>query len=157
MSTIQKIPLIHSTDEIDVAKGADTIVIVDAAIRNYKYLLASPLLGMEVHILKGQTDGIAQIEALLSQSQQLSSIHLMCKGGPGQLNIGTTRLSGEHLWAYADELRQWRCYLAEDAEIVIYGCELTTNRAGQALLSWLQLLIGANVRWSAITPERSLI
>lgn len=69
MSTVQQIPLIHSTDEIDVSKGADTIVIVDAAIRNYQYLLASPLLGMEVHILKGQTDGIAQIKSLLSQFQ----------------------------------------------------------------------------------------
>lgn len=133
-----------NTSKVD--HSAKTIVIVDAAIQNYQYLLASPLSGLEVSLLTDQADGLAQIKALLRPSQAWSAIHLICNGEPGQLQIGSTCLREDNLWAYADEFRQWRSYLTHTTEIMIYGCQLTTNRAGQALVSWLNLLTGAKVK-----------
>lgn len=134
------------TSQIDSFQSSRCLVVVDAAMSNHQYLLASPLLGKEVHVLNIQTDGIAQIKTLLSQFQELSCIHLICKGGPGQLELGSTHLSEDNLWMYADEIRQWRDYLTESAEILIYGCELAANRVGLAFVSWLGLLTGAMVR-----------
>lgn len=124
---------------------AQSIVVVDAAVNNYQYLLANHLLGIDVHILDGQQDGIAQLQTLLLKSQYLSSLHLICQGAPGQLQLGTTLLSEVNLWAYADDIRHWRSSLSDNAEIFIYGCDLAAHRVGQAFISWLKLLTGAYV------------
>lgn len=134
------------TPQVNSSQRVPCLVVVDAAIENYQYLLASPFLGKEIHILDIQTDGIAQLKTLLSQFQGLSCIHLICKGGPGRIELGTTHLSENNLWEYADEIRQWREYLSESAEILISGCELAASRVGQAFVSWLCLLTGAAVR-----------
>lgn len=145
MFSLQQVSSSPPLPRIDLSSSTQNIVIIDGAVKNYQYLLASPLLGMEVHILSDQTDGIAQTKALLSQGPQFSSLHLICNGGPGQLQMGTTDLNEDNLWAYADGFRQWRPYLAANAEVYIYGCELAVSRAGQALVSWLGLLTGAKV------------
>lgn len=132
--------------QVNSSPSPPCLVVVDAAIDNYQYLLASPLLDKEVHFLNIETDGIAQIKILLSQFQRLSRIHLICQGGPGHLELGTTCLSENNLWQYTDEIRQWREYLTESMEILISGCELTADRVGQAFVSWLGLLAGATVR-----------
>ncbi|MGR3279456.1 DUF4347 domain-containing protein [Acaryochloris marina NIES-2412] len=134
------------TPQVNSSQRIPCLVVVDAAIDNYQYLLASPLLGKEIHVLDIQTDGIAQLKTLLSQFQELSCVHLICQGGPGRLELGTTHLSENNLWEYADEIRQWRGYLSESAEILISGCELAASRVGQAFVSWLCLLTGAAVR-----------
>lgn len=139
-SLSQKSPLIG-----DRSVTASILVIVDAAVENYQYLLASPLLGMEVCVLNDQTDGIAQMKSLLSPSQNWASLHLICHGAPGRLKVGSTCLSEDNLWAYADQFRQWRSYLTQTTELIIYSSELTTSRAGLALVSWLGLLTGAKV------------
>ena len=124
---------------------AQSLVVIDAAVNNYQYLLTNRLLGIDVHILDGQQDGIAQLQTLF-QSQHLSSLHLICQGAPGQLQLGTTLLSEINLWVYADAIRQWRSSLSDNAEIFIYGCDLAANRVGQAFISWLKLLTGAYVQ-----------
>ncbi|BDM83529.1 DUF4347 domain-containing protein [Acaryochloris marina] len=138
-----------STEQVPQANTSQSIpslVVVDATIDNYQSLWASSLLGKEVHILDIETDGIIQIKTLLSQYQGLSCLHLICRGEPGQLELGTTHLSDKNLWEYADEIRQWREYLSDSAEILISGCELAASRVGQAFVSWLGLLSGAAVR-----------
>lgn len=129
----------------DRSLTTSTLVIVDAAVQNYPYLLASPLLGMEVCVLNAQTDGIAQMKSRLSQSPGWTTLHLICHSAPGQLKVGSTCLSEDNLWAYADQFRQWRSYLTQTTEMIIYSSELTTSRAGLALVSWLSLLTGAKV------------
>lgn len=123
---------------------AQSLVVIDAAVNNYQYLLTNRLLGIDVYILDGQQDGIAQLQTLF-KSQHLSSLHLICQGAPGQLQLGTTLLSEINLWVYADAIRQWRSSLSDNAEIFIYGCDLAANRVGQAFISWLKLLTGAYV------------
>ncbi|WP_261891152.1 DUF4347 domain-containing protein [Acaryochloris marina] len=103
---------------------ASTLVMVDAAVQNYPYLLASPLLGMEVCVLNAQTDGIAQMKSLLSQSQAWTNLYLICHSTPGRLKVGSTCLSEDNLWAYADQFRQWRSYLTQTTEMIIYSSKL---------------------------------
>lgn len=130
------IPTVSSRQSFDTS----SIVIIDAAVDQYRYLLTSPLDGMEVHILNEQEDGVAQILSLLQQHQQLSRLFLFCKGASSQIVLGKTCLSETNLWMHADAIREWRNYFAQDAEILIHGCDLNTNRVGQAFASWLGLL-----------------
>lgn len=123
-----------------------SIVMVDAAVHHYQHLLPNHLLGMDIHILKAEEDGIAQLQTLLPRYQNLSNLHLVCQGAPGQMRIGATLLSEVNLWAYADDIRQWRDSLNDNAEIFIYGSNLAANRVGQAFVSWLRFLTGAGIQ-----------
>lgn len=126
-----------------LSSQAQSIVVIDAAASDHHYLLASSIKGLKAHILSAQEDGIAQLQALLYQYQRLTRLHLICQGAPGQMRLGTTLLSEVNLWVYADAIRQWRDCLADDAEVLIYGCNLAANRTGVAFVSWLRLLTGA--------------
>lgn len=137
-SSEQSLALTESCDQ--------SMVVVDAAVTHYQDLLANHSSGLDIHILDAHKDGIAQLQALLSMYQPLSSLHLICQGAPGKLRLGTTLLSEVNLWAYADNIRQWRISLNNDAEIFIYGCDLAANRVGRAFVSWLQFLTGADIR-----------
>ncbi|WP_299488852.1 DUF4347 domain-containing protein [Acaryochloris sp. IP29b_bin.137] len=132
--------------QASASQSFPSIVVIDAAVKSYQNLLAGPLKELEVHILSTQEDGIAQLQTLMRQYQRLSRLHLICQGAPGQMRLGTTLLSEVNLWAYADAIRQWRDCLADDAEVLIYGCDLAANRAGKAFVSWLRLLAGACIR-----------
>ena len=136
------LPTESSTKSFDTT----SIVIVDAAVDQYRYLLTSPLDGMEVHILNEKEDGIAQVLSLLQQHQQLSRLFLFCKGASSQIVLGKTYLSETNLWFYADAIREWRNYLVQDAEILIHGYDRATNRIGPAFVSWLGLLAKASVK-----------
>lgn len=132
--------------DTEACQQSRSIVMVDAAVKHYQHLLPKHLLGRDIHILKAEEDGIAQLQSLFPLYPNLSSLHLVCQGAPGQMRIGTTLLSEVNLWAYADELRQWRDSLNDNAEILIYGCNLATNRVGKAFVSWLKFLTGAGIR-----------
>mgnify|MGYP000040805651 CR=1 FL=1 len=132
--------------QAESCQKTQAIVVVDVAVNNYQDSLASHLLGMDIHILKAEEDGIAQLQTLLPLYQHLSGLHLICQGAPGQLQLGTTLLSEINLWAYADDIRQWRDSLNDNAEIFIYGCDLAANRVGQAFVSWLKFLTGAGIK-----------
>lgn len=129
----------------ELCQYPQSLVVIDVAVTNYQSLLPHRLSGMDVYFLDSQQDGIAQLQLLLQQSQLLSSLHLICQGAPGQLQLGTTLLSETNLWVYADDLRHWRRCLSDNAEILIYGCDLAANRVGQAFISWLKFLTGVDV------------
>lgn len=136
------LPTQSSTQSLDTS----SIVVIDAAVNQYRYLLKSPLDGMEVHVLNEQEDGIAQIVSLLQQHQKLSRLFLFCKGASSQIRLGKTNLNETNLWMYADAIREWSNYFTQDAEILIHGCDLDMNPIGQALISWLGLLAKACIQ-----------
>lgn len=123
-----------------------SIVIVDASVNQYHYLLADSRDGMEVHILNEQEDGIVQIQSLLQKYHHLSRLFLFCEGAPSRIELGATILDETNLWIYADAIREWRNYFTQDTEILIHGCDLASNRLGQAFVSWLGLLTRACVQ-----------
>lgn len=142
--TLNVLPL--PTESANKSFDTTSIVIVDAAVNQYHYLPTSSHNGMEVHILNEQEDGITQILSLLQQHHQLSRIFLFCKGTSSQIVLGKTSLSETNLWIYADAIREWRNYFAQDAEILIHGYDLATNRISPAFVSWLGLLARACVQ-----------
>ncbi|MGL5058433.1 MAG: DUF4347 domain-containing protein, partial [Microcoleus sp.] len=105
----------------------NTIVFIDAAVKDYKTLLDGVKLGIEAIILNSERDGIAQISEVLANRTNISSIHLVSHGEPGSLQLGKTRLSIDHLEIYSQQLRQWRRALTVDADILIYGCNVAVG------------------------------
>ncbi|MBL8389293.1 MAG: DUF4347 domain-containing protein, partial [Hydrogenophaga sp.] len=100
----------------------------------------------EIHVLDANRDGVEQIAEILAGRTGVDAIHIISHGSDGQLELGnavldSTSLAGEH----ADELAVIRASLSADADLLIYGCEVSQTAKGQAFVNALADATGADV------------
>ncbi|WP_414590445.1 DUF4347 domain-containing protein [Anabaena sp. CCY 9614] len=120
------------------------IVFIDAAVSDYQSLIAGITLGSQVVVLDSKLDGITQITEAL-QGGKYKSIHIVSHGSEGSLQLGATQLNHENLATYTQQLQQWISALTDDADILLYGCNVASGQQGIAFIKQLHLLTGANI------------
>jgi Ca2+-binding RTX toxin-like protein len=94
-------------------------------------------------------DGIAQILAVLRGKTDLDAIDIISHGSPGSITLGSGVLNNGNLDDYAAQLAQIGRHLGEDADIMLYGCEVAQGKAGQTFIERLAQITGATVAASA--------
>ncbi|MGZ5781303.1 MAG: DUF4347 domain-containing protein, partial [Burkholderiaceae bacterium] len=141
----------------NVSEASDTqvqrheIVFVDSAISGYQQLADTlrkenvDTRSLEVVIIESGQDGIAQISAALASRHDLNAIHIISHGDPGEILVGDTHFNNESLFENAAAVSQWGHALANGADILLYGCDVAANPAGQQFVNGLGLLTGADV------------
>lgn len=106
----------------------DEIIFIDAGVEDYQQIVASINPFAEVVLLDGNLDGIAQISQILSSRQNISSVHIVSHGDDAKLQLGTTSLTNNNLVQYAQQIQGWSSSLSDTADILIYGCDVSTLR-----------------------------
>ena len=99
----------------------------------------------EVLELQEDQDPIVQISQLLAQRSQIEALHIISHGEPGTLLLGDMRLDNATLQARQDEIRGWQASLTENADILLYGCDVGSGETGMVFLQTLQGLTGADL------------
>lgn len=123
-----------------------TIAFIDAAVADHQSLALSAMPGVEVVLLDANQDGIAQITAALSGRSNLDSIQILSHGSAGKVQLGSTELDASTIASYQDQLQQWRSALADDADILLYGCNVAAAFPIQnSLIDRLSQFTGADV------------
>lgn len=120
------------------------LVLIDTSLEGYRDLAAS-VSGASVILLDGQQDGISQISQALAHQQQVEAVHLITHGSAGRLHLGNNTLSLDNLADYASTLQSWRSFLSDDADILLYGCNVTSNATGLDFAQQLADLTGADI------------
>ncbi|MEP0916501.1 DUF4347 domain-containing protein [Leptolyngbya sp. DQ-M1] len=124
---------------------ASSLVVIDPTVPNYQQLAAGIQPDTHVLILDPAQDAIAQItQALLGQTG-ISSLHLVSHGRSGAIQLGETWLDRTALDRYQSDFQQWAKSLTEDADILIYGCDVAQGDAGRALITQFSRLTGADI------------
>ncbi|MEM7769221.1 MAG: DUF4347 domain-containing protein [Cyanobacteria bacterium P01_A01_bin.37] len=121
------------------------IIFVDQRVDDYQHLLVGTDPDAEIIIIDADTDGMSQINVILSKRTQLDAIHIVSHGESNKLQIGSTQLSSENLDAYAHDLQRWSGSLTEEADILLYGCNLAKDGVGKVFIEHLSTLTGADV------------
>ncbi|XHL94962.1 MAG: DUF4347 domain-containing protein [Microcoleus anatoxicus] len=103
------------------------IAFIDSKVKDYQSLIAGVKPGTEVVVLDGQKDAIAQITQILACRTNIDSIHIVSHGAPGSLQLGKTRFSEANLETYSEQLQQWRSAFTDNADILIYGCNVASG------------------------------
>ncbi|MBE9076353.1 DUF4347 domain-containing protein [Romeria aff. gracilis LEGE 07310] len=124
------------------------IVFVDPQVDDYPTLVSSIEPDTEVILLDPERDGIVQITEHLQQRSHFSSIHIICNGFPGALNLGSSQLNLATLERYAELLRSWR-RASEATNLLLYGCQVAAGRTGARFIKLLHALTGAQIAASA--------
>ena len=128
---------------------AREVVFVDAATPDADRLIADiqAQSGRTIDVVRigVDEDGLARIGAELAARQDVSAVHIISHGSDGMVRLGTTTLDSGTLQARGSELAAWSASLTQDADVLIYGCDVAQDSAGQAFLKQLATLTGADV------------
>jgi hypothetical protein len=135
-----------TTEQADITAAAERreLVIVDPAVAGYQELIAGLGDGAEVLVLS-MSAGIGDVAAALQGTRGLDAIHLISHGDVGAISLGGQRLDGSGLQENAAALQAIGAALAEDGDILLYGCRVAADGDGAAFVAQLSELTGADV------------
>ncbi|MGB5632880.1 MAG: DUF4347 domain-containing protein, partial [Waterburya sp.] len=136
--------------------SSTNLVVIDPNIEGYKDLVSAVNVNTEILILNTEENAIAQITETLNHYEEVSSLHIFSHGDRGLLQLGNTNLSLENLGEYQDELLSWNNILAEDSDILLYGCNVAEG-AGIELVNAFSKMTGADVAASIDLTGSSLL
>ena len=125
----------------------NALVFIDSNLDNYQNLVAavSTAKNTEVVLLDSTRDGVEQITETLVNYSELDSVHIISHGQAGVLQLGSTNLQTENFDRYSAELQGWSDFLSEDADILLYGCEIGSRAAGIDFLESFSQLTKADI------------
>jgi hypothetical protein len=122
-----------------------TLIFVDPTVDHYQSLIEQSAPDAKVVILDPTQDGIEQISQTLAAHREIASVHILSHGSSGHLHLGTTDLTTDNLADYAEQIRQWSAFLTDDADILLYGCEVAAEEEGKRFVEQFSQLTRADV------------
>ncbi|MEO1430375.1 MAG: DUF4347 domain-containing protein [Cyanobacteria bacterium J06632_19] len=133
------------------------IIFIDSTVADYKTLASQAKAGTEVIVLDNSKDGVSQITQALAGKSDLASIQIISHGGEGMVQLGSNILSNGNLQDYSSQLQQWGNALAENGDILFYGCDVAAGESGVEFVQQLSELTGADIAASTdLTGNSSL-
>ena len=128
------------------AGTSNDFIFINTDIENYQQLAAAWEGRGTIVFIDGSSDGIDQVLAALAGKSNIGAIHIVSHGDDGVFWLGDTRIdaasvNGELASAFASIGSK----LSVDGDILIYGCEVGRDAAGQALIDSLAAVTGADI------------
>ncbi|NMG59440.1 DUF4347 domain-containing protein, partial [Geitlerinema sp. P-1104] len=99
------------------------LLVLDAGVDSVQSLAAGVLFGVEVLVLRGDRDGVAQITEAISARPQLDELHIIAHGCPGSLRLGNRELNLQRLRDTSSGIPDWGEGKGDWA-IALYGCQV---------------------------------
>lgn len=150
----QSLPLVFGTPSD--APCFSEVAFIASELVDRSTLVQTLREGVTHVILDKARDGLDQITRYLS-NHHIRVLHIVSHGGSGFIELGSIRLNRDTFSQYESELREIGQLLAADAEIHLYGCEVSSAAAGAAFTEMLSEITGASVAASEnLTGSASL-
>lgn len=124
---------------------ANVIVFVDSELPDQTTLLAGLPPDAEVFVVDATKDGLQQMADALAGRSGIGTIHLLCHGSAGALQVGCNQLNQFNLGDYASTLAKIGSTLCADGNIFLYGCNVAEGAVGRTFVDALAQFTGADV------------
>ncbi|KPK34237.1 MAG: hypothetical protein AMK70_08090, partial [Nitrospira bacterium SG8_35_1] len=126
------------------------IIFIDANVPDYQQLVdglqgTDPARMIEVVVIEADRDGIEQVSKILADRSDLDAVHFITHGADGKIKLGNTWLNSSTLQQNGEAVAGWGEALGQDADLLIYGCDVAATTDGQAFVARLGELTGADV------------
>ncbi|MBD2357668.1 DUF4347 domain-containing protein [Tolypothrix sp. FACHB-123] len=121
------------------------IAFIDSTLLNYNQLATGLQSSTEVYLLNPNQDGIAQINSVLSERLDITTLHIFSHARDGAVQLGATTLNLTNIGNYTDKLQSWSEALTVNADVLFYGCNLAASDWGQQLVQQISILTQADV------------
>jgi hypothetical protein len=100
---------------------------------------------IEVLLLEADDDAVSRVGDALASRQGVAAVHLVGHGEAGRMLLGNGALDRDTVLVRAADIAAWGHALAQDADLLLYGCDLAGDGDGRALVDDLAQLTGADV------------
>ena len=107
---------------------------------------------MEELLVDRNGDGIeavrAQLETLTADGSKVEALHIVTHGDQGSFTLGNRSIDHNSLLtdnSLVAQLQAWQPYLSEDADILLYGCNIAEGEEGMAFMQHLAALTSADI------------
>ncbi|MFB9847118.1 DUF4347 domain-containing protein, partial [Oceanisphaera arctica] len=124
--------------------GRKEVAFVDSSVEDYQTLVNGIGAGIEVQLIDGSQDGLAQLAVWAQQNSGYDAIHLLSHGSSGKISLGSVVLNNANLAEHAEALSQIGQSLTEEGDLLVYGCNVATPE-GEAFVAGLASATGADV------------
>ncbi|QBF26461.1 DUF4347 domain-containing protein [Pseudomonas tructae] len=121
------------------------VVFVDGQINNPQDALKGLPAGSEVVVLDPSKDGLQQMADYLKGRSDLDAIHVFSHGASGTVQLGNVWLNSANLADHGEALQSIGQSLKADGDLMLYGCQVGKDDAGQAFVSQLASLTAADI------------
>ncbi|SDZ69168.1 Ig-like domain-containing protein [Pseudomonas salomonii] len=132
-----------------VAVPGQTVVFVDARVKDSADLLKGVAPGTQVVQLDASKDGLQQIADYLGSHQGVSSVQIIAHGNSGDLWLGSTYLSADNVAARSAVLAQIGQDMNAGGDILIYACNTAEGDKGISFVDSLASLTGRDIAASS--------
>ncbi|MEM7478158.1 MAG: DUF4347 domain-containing protein [Planctomycetota bacterium] len=143
-----------------VSDGSRVLVFVDSSVAeltDYVDLEAYRNRGLQVETIEiaSSEDGLTRISEVLSSRSDVESIHLISHGNEGSVRLGSSTLNLRTLEEQQSRIASWSTSLTQDADILIYGCNVAGSEEGKLLAKRFAQTTDADVAASENTTGHS--
>ena len=124
---------------------SQSILFVDSRVNDLHALLVDLPTDIEVHVLNSREDGLLQIKTLLNDRHDIASIQVISHGSSGSLLLGSTSITESTLIHSNQTLAKIAESLSQNADILLYGCNVAEGDKGQHFINRLAEMTSADV------------
>lgn len=125
------------------------IAFVDTSIEDHQALVEGLESGVEVFLIDGGQNGLEQVRDALQGLSGIDAIHVYSHGDVGQLQLGSLTLDESNLTENAALLEAIGQSLTSDGDLMLYGCSVGADNAGQSFIDRVAQLTSADVAASS--------
>ncbi|MBP2293332.1 DUF4347 domain-containing protein [Azospirillum rugosum] len=141
-------PLVLRPCDPAINGGRKEAVFIDASLADWQALAGGVAAGIEVVLLDGSADGLAQMAAWAADKEGYDAIHVLSHGAEGQVRLGTLILDAAAVQARSAELGALGGALTDEGDLLLYGCDVASGNGGPFIAA-LADATGADVAASA--------
>jgi VCBS repeat-containing protein len=140
----------HSTDFLHAKPQQQELIVLDSRVPDlgwFREQFAERLRSgsAELLFLSREDDAIASIGEQLAKMSDVRAVHLISHGDEGSLWLGRDVVDSSVITDRLDDLQAIGKLLAEDADLLLYGCEVGQGDVGREFLQLLSDATGMDV------------
>ncbi|KPF81967.1 hypothetical protein IP70_22515, partial [alpha proteobacterium AAP38] len=120
------------------------VAFIDTSVAGYETLVDGVKPGVEVVLLDGSRDGLAQMSAWAAGKSGYDAIHVLSHGAEGKIQLGSVLIDTAFANQRAADLQVIGGALAAEGDLMLYGCEVAGEN-GQEFIAQIAELTGADV------------
>ena len=117
------------------------IAFVDENVDDYDVLVD----GVDEDVEVFKISSFEQMMSILNDKQDVDAIHILSHGTTGEITIGEDKLNLDTLDTFEDQLQSLQNSLSQDADILLYGCNVASDGSGQEFIDKLATLTQADI------------
>ncbi|WP_067102664.1 DUF4347 domain-containing protein, partial [Marinomonas atlantica] len=124
---------------------SNEVYFIDASVPDSDTLIAGLDDNAEIVFIESNEDGVLKMAEYLDGRTDIDGVHVISHGSNGAVYLGDSTLNNANLTQYQDALATIGSAMAEDGDILLYGCSIAEDENGLAFIQALADLTQADV------------